>query len=341
MRKKFMAGMLAATLAMGMNTAVFAEGDETPTCEDQSTATLTKIYTLDNEDTVSPAETFSFGELSCISVTDAAEGVTKDNAPKPGLGTVEYEKGDATTDGKEKAVTITLPEYTSVGIYTYTFTETAGNTAGVTYRSSEVKLVVTVVNDDDGLLRVAGVHTEGLLGGTKSDDFENTYSAGSLSVTKEVTGKLGDKDKEFNVTVTFYAPAYKSVKSEVTYELADGTVEPISMSDWEDGEATVKFKLSDGDTVKFKNIPYNVTYTVIEDDYSGDGYDTAKYTVVDGSGVEYKIDTESEGVLITNNKEGSVDTGINLDSMPYLMMMGVACAGMFTFFTKKRMARED
>ena len=49
-----------------------------------------------------------------------------------------------------------LPEYTSVGVYTYTLKETDNKTAGVTYYSKDIKLVVTVIQGEDGELRVAG-----------------------------------------------------------------------------------------------------------------------------------------------------------------------------------------
>ncbi len=336
MRKKFMAGALATVLAMGMSTAAFATTTDETTYTDQSTATFKKTYTLTNPDTISPSETFTFSALTCESVTDAADGVTKDNAPVPTIGDVVFDRGSAGLDTKN--ITVTLPEYTSVGIYTYSFTENVGDTAGVTYRTEPMKLVVTVLNDGDGLIRVAGVHAE-TADGEKTDTFaDNTFSAGSLSVTKDVTGNMGDKTKEFTVKVTFTAPEGKTVKSEVSY--VDGTNKTIiTPSDWKNGQVTETITLKDDETVTFDNIPYGVTYTVVEEDYSDEGYDAAKYTVVDADGTEYKIDTDSEGVLITNNKDKSVDTGINLDSMPYILMMGVACAGMVVFFARKRVER--
>ena len=46
-------------------------------------------------------------------------------------------------------------------------------------------------------------------------------------------------------------------------------------------------------------------------------------------------------MTITNNKGGVVDTGINMDSMPYILMLAVVFMGLFVFFSKKRKMREN
>lgn len=334
--KKFLSMLLAVVLVLSLGTVAFADG-ETKTYTDQSTVTLTKTYTLVGEG-ISPEETFSFSALKCTSVTDAAAGVTTANAPVPTINTVTFAEGAAgnSTTGVQTA-TITLPTYTSVGVYTYTFTETDNKIAGVTYRSDAIKLVVTVI-EQDGKVRVAGVHTEAD-GATKSGSFDNTYSAGSLDVTKTVTGLLGDKTKEFKVTVTFTAPEGKTVKSDVKY--TDGSTE--STLAWVNGKATAEITLKHGETVTFTNIPYEVTYTVVEDDYTGDGYDAAKYAYADGTTGKtvQEIDSAKETATITNNKGADPDTGITLDSMPYVVMLVVVCAGLFVVLAKKRAAREN
>ena len=341
--KKFLSMLLAVVLVLSLGTVAFADG-ETKTYTDQSTAELTKTYTLVGAGT-SPEETFSFSALTCTSVSDAAAGVTTTNAPVPTINTVTFDAGAAgdSTKNVQKA-TITLPDYNSVGIYTYTFTETDNKTAGVTYRSDAIKLVVTVI-EQNGLIRVAGVHTEAA-DGEKSGEFTNTYSAGSLAVTKNVTGLLGDKTKEFKVTVTFTAPAGKTVKSNITY--VDGNTKyTIAPENWANGKATANITLKDSETVTFTNIPYGVTYSVVEDDYTTtDKYDAAKYSLNGASATTTpvsaeELDAASESVVITNNKGADPDTGITLDSMPYVVMLVVVCAGLFVVLAKKRAAREN
>lgn len=104
----------------------------------------------------SPAETFTL-EQSGGRVIDG------DAQFAPALGAITgagFEEGAAADPAASGTITVTLPQYDSVGIYEYTLIEKAGTTAGVAYYGNAIKLVVTVINGDDGKLRVAAVHTE-------------------------------------------------------------------------------------------------------------------------------------------------------------------------------------
>ena len=334
--KKILSLALALVLVLSMGTVAFAAAGEETTHNDMSTVTLTKEYKLTNAGTTSPAETFAFSTLTCTNVTDAADGVTVSNAPVPTIASVSYSAGEAGGEKAKKGITINLPDYDSVGIYTYTFTEIDGGTAGVTYRSAPITLVVTVI-EQGGKVRVAAVHTEGE-GKTKSGEFNNEYSAGSLSVKKTVTGIMGDQQKEFTVKVTFTAPTDDTVREAITY--VDGGETKTIAAGWT-GSKEVEITLKHDETVTFNNIPYGVTYNVVENDYTtpnAGGYEEAVYNFDDSN---KKIDTASENVTITNNKGGVVDTGINMDSMPYILMLAVVFMGLFVFFSKKRMMREN
>ncbi len=336
--KKILSLALALVLVLSMSTVAFAAEGEENTYTDMSTVTLTKEYELTNAGTTSPAETFTFSTLTCTNVTDAADGVTTATAPVPTIANVSYTAGEAGGNNAKKNITITLPTYTSVGIYTYTFTETDGGTAGVTYRSAPITLVVTVI-EQNGKVRVAAVHTEGE-GEAKSGEFNNEYSAGSLSVKKTVTGIMGDKEKEFTVKVTFTAPEGGFVREAITY-IDGGETKTIAAGEGWTGSKEVEISLKHDETVTFTNIPYGVTYTVVENDYTGKdngGYDEASYNFNDEN---KKIDSLSDNVTITNNKGGMVDTGINMDSMPYILMLAVVFMGLFVFFYKKRKMREN
>ena len=335
--KKLISLALALVLVLSMSTVAFAAEAEETTYTDMSTVTLTKEYKLTNTGTTSPAETFTFSALTCTNVTDAADGVTTASAPVPTIASVDYSAGEAGGENAKKNITITLPTYTSVGIYTYTFTETDGGTAGVTYRSDAITLVVTVI-EQDGKVRVAAVHTEGE-GKNKSGEFNNEYSAGSLSVKKTVTGIMGDQQKDFTVKVKFTAPSGDTVRENITYVKGTETKTIDAGEGWTDSKE-VEITLKHDETVTFTNIPYGVTYTVVENDYTAEadgGYDAASYNFDDNN---KKIDSASENVTITNNKDGEIDTGITMDSMPYVLLLAVAAVGLVVMFTKKRMMRE-
>ena len=335
--RKLCSIVLALALTLSASAVAFAEGasgdqEAVPSSyEDMETVTLTKTYQLTNPGTESPAETFTFSALECTEVTDAADGVTTANAPVPSIASVTYAAGEAGSNTATKTVLITLPTYTSVGIYTYTFSENDNNTAGVTYRTTPIRLVVTVI-EQDNKIRVAALHTENE-DGDKSADFDNTYSAGSLSVTKQVTGLLGDQNKEFTVTVNFAAPAGDKVYSDIHYTKG-GVDYTIAGDGWITN--SVDITLKHNEKITFTNIPYNVTYTVTEADYSSQGY-TPTYTFGD---TNKTIDSTADTVTITNQKDGIVDMGVTVDSLPYVLLLVMVCGGMFLLITKKRMIQD-
>ena len=336
--RKLCSIVLALALTLSASAVAFAEGAsgdqeavQSSSYVNMSSINLSKTYRLTNPGTESPEETFSFTKLACTSVTDAAEGVTKDNAPLPTIASVTYAKGEASATAKKDAV-ITLPEYTSVGIYTYEFSEIDNHTAGVTYRTAPIRLVVTVI-EQNGKIRVAALHTENE-DGDKSADFDNTYSAGSLSVTKQVTGLLGDQNKEFTVTVTFNAPEGGKIHSDIHYT-KNGVDHTIAGDEW--NSKPVDITLKHGETITFTNIPYNVTYTVTEADYTSQGYKAPQYTFGDANKT---IDTAADTVTITNQKDGIVDMGVTVDSLPYVLLLAMVCGGMFLLITKKRMIQD-
>lgn len=344
--KKLTAGALALSMMFAMATPAFALTSPEIQYSDMTSVTFTKTYEATNTNTTSPEEEFKF-DIVGVDVTDAAEGVTIGTYGMPTVGTAHYIAGEAGSANKAKKITVDLPTYGSVGIYTYKITEKAQGTAGVTYWGKDIILKVTVI-EQGGKIRVAAVHTEDAKadgtydtskGGTstKNDNFPNTYSAGSLAVTKNVTGNLGDKDKKFEVTVTFKAPEGKTVKEAIKYS-EDGKDKTIATSAWKNSEAEVKINLADSETVTFMNIPYDVTYTVVEKDYkTTDGYDAAVYAFSDDN---KKIDSANDTVTITNNKGGTVDTGVILDNAPYILMLAVVAGGAMTLVIKKRREEE-
>ncbi len=338
--KKLISMLLALLLVMSLSSAAFANS---ATYTDMSTVTLTINYNETNDGSTSPAEDLSF-TISNTSVTDAASGVDTASMPTPTLGTVSYAEGDAGDTDMTKTLTITLPSYTSVGIYTYTITQTAGNKAGVSYWASDIRLVVTVVQDTNGLLRVAAVHTEGGEG-EKSDDITNTYSAGSLAVTKTVTGNMGDRSKYFAVNVTLTGEDGKTYATSYTVtggtKLVNGTDDATTSTISIGTPAT--FYLKHGETFTISNLPYGVTYTVTEEDYTAEengGYDTPAYTYSDAETTK-TVDSSSETVGITNNKGAIVDTGISLDSLPYILLLVISLTGAVVFIVKRRSSRES
>ena len=324
--EKLLAGVLSISLAMGVSVMpAFAASGET--YADMDSVVIKKNYELANEGTFSPAETFSF-DIEADNVTDASDDITPENMPMPTIGTVRYLRGEAGSTTKTKEIKIDLPEYDSVGVYTYIIHEVAGNSAGVTYYGDAILLRVTVI-EQDGKLRIAAVHTEDpeSTGEGKKDDFDNLYSAGKLEVHKDVEGIMGNKDKYFKFTVQLTGEEGKTYQD--SYAITGGSYDAnpasIEIRPGETTEAT--FYLKDGDTIHIENLPYGVEYKVSETPVAD--YVTTK------TGTEGEVDEAVEQANFTNTKGGTVDAGVVLDSAPYLFTL-TGAAGVGLLLTLRR-----
>lgn len=323
---KLLAGVLSISLAMGVSVMpAFAASGET--YADMDSVVIKKNYELANEGTFSPAETFSF-DIEADNVTDASDDITPENMPMPTIGTVSYLRGEAGSTTKTKEIKIDLPEYDSVGVYTYIIHEVAGNSAGVTYYGDAILLRVTVI-EQDGKLRIAAVHTEDpeSTGEGKKDDFDNLYSAGELEVHKDVEGIMGNKEKYFKFTVQLTGEEGKTYQD--SYAITGGSYDAnptsIKIKPGETTEAT--FYLKDGDTIHIENLPYGVEYKVSETP-------VADYVTTE-TGTEGEVDEAVEQASFTNTKGGTVDAGVVLDSAPYLFTL-TGAAGVGLLLTLRR-----
>ena len=324
--EKLLAGVLSISLAMGVNVMpAFAASGET--YADMDSVVIKKNYELANEGTFSPAETFSF-DIEADNVTDASDDITPENMPMPTIGTVSYLRGEAGSTTKTKEIKIDLPEYDSVGVYTYIIHEVAGDSAGVTYYGDAILLRVTVI-EQDGKLRIAAVHTEDpeSTGEGKKDDFDNLYSAGELEVHKDVEGIMGNKDKYFEFTVQLTGEEGKTYQD--SYAITGGSYDAnptsIEIKPGETTEAT--FYLKGDDTIHIENLPYGVEYKVSE-------APVADYVTTE-TGTEGEVDEAVEQANFTNTKGGTVDAGVVLDSAPYLFTL-TGAAGVGLLLTLRR-----
>lgn len=323
--EKLLAGVLSISLAMGVSVMpAFAASGET--YADMDSVVIKKNYELANTGTLSPEETFTF-TIDPGTVTDASEGIDAADY-MPIVGDVTYAQGEAGSASKTKKIEIKLPEYDSVGVYTYIIHEAAGNSAGVTYYGDAILLRVTVI-EQDGKLRIAAVHTEDpeSTGEGKRDDFDNLYSAGELEVHKDVEGIMGNKEKYFEFRVQLTGEEGKTYQD--SYAITGGSYDAnpasIEIKPGETTEAT--FYLKDGDTIHIENLPYGVEYKVSETP-------VADYVTTE-TGTEGEVDGAVEQANFTNTKGGTVDAGVVLDSAPYLFTL-TGAAGIGLLLTLRR-----
>lgn len=146
---------------------------------------------------------------------------------------------------------------------------------------------------------------------------KNTHEDGVLKISKKVTGNFGDKAKLFDVVVSFILPEGKTLESPITYVGGKYTTEMLV-----DG-LQVTIQIKDGETIEFKSIPYGVKYEVKEKDYTSEKYKENHQF----SDPDKQLDSKVETVEIINSKEVIIDTGIALDSLPYIIILLLLATG--------------
>lgn len=164
-------------------------------------------------------------------------------------------------------------------------------------------------------------------------------ASANLTVTKTVTGKLGDTNKAFTFTIT----------------KADGTSANITDANVEISEADSakvewlrngKFTLKDGASITFKNLPSG-EYKILEEDYTGEKYETSWQIGTDGevqeknSTATVTIGTTEQTVHFTNHRTLEPDLGVLLDTLPYIVILAVVAGGVALLMLRKHRKEDD
>ena len=164
-------------------------------------------------------------------------------------------------------------------------------------------------------------------------------ASANLTISKTVTGKLGDTNKAFTFTIT----------------KADGTAVNITIANIEISEAdrakvewldNGKFTLKDGASITFKNLPSD-EYKIVEEDYSGEKYETSWQIGTDGvvheknSTATVTIGTTEQTVHFTNHRTLEPDLGVLLDTLPYIVILAVVAGGVALLMLRKHRKEDD
>lgn len=160
-------------------------------------------------------------------------------------------------------------------------------------------------------------------------------ASANLTVTKTVTGKLGDTNKAFTFTITKDGKPVNNI-TEDNIEVSDG-------AQWlNDGNG--KFTLKDGATITFKNLPSG-EYKVVEDDYKGEKYETSYVvgsgTPENGREVSVTIGTDAKQIDFTNHRTLEPDLGVLLDTLPYIVILAVVAGGVALLMLRKHRKEDD
>lgn len=152
----------------------------------------------------------------------------------------------------------------------------------------------------------------------------NTYTPNvrNLTVKKTVSGNMYDDNKEFAFNIAADMP--------MTFGETTGT--EIAFNLKKDGEASI-------------SVPVGATVTVSE---NPDGYTYSFVSITDGvkktdaeNGISFAMPAEDVMVVINNDKTVTVDTGVLLDTLPYVLILGVVAMGAVLLIKKCRNRDDD
>lgn len=224
--------------------------------------------------------------------------------------------------------------FTEPGIYTWVITETASSVPD-TYPASpdgqnSYEFQVQVVYEGDGASRhlvatvVNKVKAEGA--NTKTDDiiFPVPAEFVYLTLTKTVTGDMGDQSHPFEFTVNVAG------NTGDTYTVTGGTSNPATIT----ANTDTVLKAKHGETItigkngNLNQIIRNSTYTITESDTAAAPYTTT----IDGNEETDKAVTKTasadvNATAVVNDYSNSVDTGVFLNIAPFVALIILALVG--------------
>lgn len=162
-------------------------------------------------------------------------------------------------------------------------------------------------------------------------------ASANLTVTKTVTGKLGDTNKAFTFQI-LDASGNPVTLTTGNYEFSN--TNGALLNDGTDG----KFTLKDGASITFKNLPSG-QYKVVEDNYSGEKYETSYVvdsgTPVNGQEASVTIGTDAKQINFTNHRTLEPDLGVLLDTLPYIVILAVVAGGGILLMLRKHRKEDD
>lgn len=155
----------------------------------------------------------------------------------------------------------------------------------------------------------------------------------TVKIKKLVTGSMGDKSKAFHFKVSV-------VNGDINLPFNIGATQYSGSAD---------ITLSDNQTTMLTKVPVGATVTITEDDYSSSRY-TTSYTIggsdstigntAEISNIQQLNENENTAheVTFTNNKDAIPDTGLDFNTTPYILALGIvaAGAGVLLFGRRKR-----
>lgn len=213
----------------------------------------------------------------------------------------------------------------------------------ITYDESTSKIHIGATNNWTKSATLTWTKTGGV---NPEVTITNSYTSNraDLTVTKTVTGNMADLDETFTFQMSI-AGDYDADK--ITYKKGEttGNLNRLALS-----SGGYEFTLKNNESIVFSGIPAGANVTVTEtgaEDYKTtvviDDTPTAEVVALaaETGSVNNKtgtvtIDANAKTIAFTNEKEIPVNTGVILDTLPYVLMLIAVGGGVVAFFLRKR-----
>lgn len=350
--------VVAATMVLalvGVAAPAWAEGQSTnpQLSVTEGRVTITSKLTMDkyavepNADfkyTIAPAEASELTNTG-MPATAGVEGAvslspSSVNYSAEGLSSEDNADGVTKTITAQMSVSLVTSRFAAPGIYRYKITQTPPELDGLNVVYKELFLDVYVENGNSGLVAKGCTLSTAAGSGSKISGFENKYVTHKLTITKVVAGNQGDKNKDFEFTVTIKGADGETYK----YGTVKNGVTTMNKTITKSG-ATFTETLKHGESVIVYGLSSEDKFAVTEADYHGDGYKTS-YKIGDGTNstegssiAEEAIGAYDTTVIFTNTKDATVPTDVIRTVAPYVAIVAFAAVMGVVFFRPRRNRR--
>lgn len=350
--------VVAATMVLalvGVAAPAWAEGQPTnpQLSVTEGRVTITSKLTMDkyavepNADfkyTIAPAEASELTNTG-MPATAGVEGAvslspSSVNYSAEGLSSEDNADGVTKTMTAQMSVSLVTSRFAAPGIYRYKITQTPPELDGLNVVYKELFLDVYVENGNSGLVAKGCTLSTAAGSGSKISGFENKYVTHKLTITKVVAGNQGDKNKDFEFTVTIKGADGETYK----YGTVKNGVTTMNKTTTKSG-ATFTETLKHGESVIVYGLSSEDKFAVTEADYHGDGYKTS-YKIGDGTNstegssiAEEAIGAYDTTVIFTNTKDATVPTDVIRTVAPYVAIVAFAAVMGVVFFRPRRNRR--
>ena len=186
----------------------------------------------------------------------------------------------------------------------------------------------------------------------RSITFSNIYekNTADVTLTKHVTGLMGDTHKEFAFRITGL----------------DSMENVMIAKDGAETAVTQEFTLKHNETVTLKNVPMGTVFAVVETLNADSGYETKAtghdtpvtdeartfyYKLVLEDGQQKLVTCDAEGntvkaqeglaITVTNHCTLQPDLGVLLDTLPYIVILAVVAGGVALLMLRKHRKEDD